>query len=104
MKLATSTPVVEEEVPVVTGDSPVEEQAPVFSAQNPYEIPLAWRTYKSAQLSVGHVNAIMQDAYANKIETGDSTVPDFGGAKERFELDHEIVDGFWVNTASEVQS
>jgi len=86
-----------EQSKTITGDAETVEQAPVFSESNPYEVPASWRSYKSAKLSVRHINSILADAYQHKITSGDSVIPDYGGARARFEENHEIVDGFWVD-------
>lgn len=84
----------------VTGDSPEGEVAPVY--ENIYDVPASWRTYRSARLSIAQINSIMADAYDNKIDPGDGApIPDYGGARERFEQSHTIEDGFWVGKESE---
>jgi len=95
--MAETTPTIQS----ITGDAEIEEQAPIFSESSPYDVPESWRTYKSARLSVPQINAILADAYAHKITFGDSVIPDYGGARLRFEGTHEIVDGFWVGAGKE---
>jgi hypothetical protein len=78
---------------VITGDAPEKEKPVVY--KDIYEVPEAWRTYRSARLSVPQINEIIKDAYHNSLANG---LPDYGGAKERFEAAHTIEDGFWVET------
>jgi hypothetical protein len=65
----------------------------VYEYQTLNEVPVPWRTYKSARLSLNQINEIMKDAAENSI-TAD--VMDLGGARRRFSESHEIVYGFWV--------
>ena len=61
------------------------------------QVPVPWRSYKSARLNLTQINEIMADAFANA--TGDS--PDYGGAKARFAESHHIEQGFWISGAEE---
>jgi hypothetical protein len=65
------------------------------------EVPIKWRTLKSARLSLQQINDIMADAYdhtlATQTDEGQTIkIPDFGGARQRFTETHEIEEGFWV--------
>lgn len=79
----------------VTGRNETIEPPAVYTEI--YEAPAHLRKYRSARLSLQQINDIIADAYTNRIESGDTTLPDYGGAKKRFENTHEIVSGFWVN-------
>jgi hypothetical protein len=65
-----------------------------------YQAPKHMRIYRSARLSLDQINALIADAYKNmllpKEGERDTAIPDFGGAKMRFEQSHEIQNGFWV--------
>lgn len=84
----------EQTTPVTGRNESVEEPA-VYNEI--YEAPAHLRKYRSARLSLGQINSIIADAYKHRIESGDTTLPDYGGAKKRFEENHEIVTGFWVD-------
>src|SRR5690349_1193045 len=82
----------------ITGDSEHTEQPAVYT--DIYQAPKHLRVYRSARTSLDQINALIADAYANMlpVEEGvrDTAIPDFGGAKRRFEEAHEIENGFWV--------
>jgi hypothetical protein len=80
----------------ITGDAPEKEQPVVY--KDIYEVPEAWRTYRSARLSVAQINSIIADAYESSPNNG---LPDYGGAKERFGQHHIIENGFWVEKDGE---
>jgi len=84
---------------VVTGPSEQEEQPAVYT--DIFQAPVHLRLYKNARLSLKQINDIVADAYANKIPSGDSAIPDFGGAKVRFEATHKIEKNFWVQKTDE---
>lgn len=73
-----------------------------------YQAPKHLRIYRSARLSLEQINEMIADAYANllppKEGVRDTTIPDFGGAKKRFEEGHEIENGFWVTIKSKAES
>lgn len=74
-----------------------DEQAPVYTDMFGENSPPApFKVYMGARLSLDQVNAIMADAYEHKITSGDSVIPDFGGARKRFADNHHIEQGFWV--------
>lgn len=80
-----------------------DEQPVVF--EDIYQAPAHLRIYRSARLSLSQINSMVADAYNNKlpVEEGvrDTVIPDFGGAKVRFEKLHKIEKGFWVNKTEE---
>ena len=65
-----------------------------------YQAPKHWRLHRGARLSVDQINQIIADAYANMLpvepDVRDTAIPDFGGARARFEEKHAIEKGFWV--------
>lgn len=65
-----------------------------------YQAPKHLRIFRSARVSLDQINAMIADAYANMLPPKegerDTAIPDFGGAKVRFEETHEIENGFWV--------
>jgi hypothetical protein len=91
------------ELTPITGNNASEEQAHIYS--DIYEAPSHLRVIRSARLSLAQINALVADAYANKlpVEEGirDTEIPDFGGAKKRFEETHKIEKGFWVTKEEE---
>ena len=78
---------------------------PLSPHLKPYEyktlndVPVKWRTYKSAKLNVQQVNEIMADAYTS-MKDG---IPDYGGSRRRFAEAREIQDGFWVVKRSSLE-
>ena len=80
---------------VITGPNQTEEQPAVYTEI--YQAPTHLRILRGARLSLAQINELVADAYANKIQSGDAFLPDFGGAKRRFEETHEIEKRFWVN-------
>jgi hypothetical protein len=75
-----------------------DEQPHVF--EDVYQAPAHMRIFRGARLNLKQINDMIADAYANKlpIEEGvrDTIIPDFGGARNRFEAAHKIQKGFWV--------
>jgi hypothetical protein len=59
------------------------------------EVPYVWKFLKGARLSLDQINSIITDAYDNQIASGDSYIPDYGGAKKRFQESHVINTDFW---------
>lgn len=89
----------------ITGAAEQEEVAPVYTDMFGENSPPApFKTYRSGRLSLQQINNMMADAYAHKLEAGDSLIPDFGGARERFAAKHEIVNGLWVAKATPVST
>ena len=88
-----------EELKMQTGDSSAAEKPIAYT--DIYQAPAHLRIYRSARLSLSQINALIADAYNNmlEIEEGvrDTRIPDFGGAKRRFEDAHKIEKGFWVS-------
>ncbi len=82
----------------ITGDSEHPEQPAIYT--DIYQAPKHLRVYRSARLSLDQINDLIADAYANMlpVEEGirETAIPDFGGAKTRFEETHVIEKGFWV--------
>ena len=79
-----------------TGDNMAEQP---YVYEDIYEAPAHFRVYRSARLSLNQINELIADAYANILsisEERETDIPDFGGAKKRFEDAHEITNGFWV--------
>jgi hypothetical protein len=83
-----------EENQPVTGPSETEETPANYT--DVYEAPSHLRILRGARLSLAQINELVADAYNNRITSGDSTIPDFGGAKRRFEQKYEIEKRFWV--------
>ena len=81
-----------------TTSSSAEEQPYVY--KDIYEAPAHLRIIRNARPSLKQINELVADAYANKLapEEGvrDTAIPDFGGAKNRFQEAHVIEKGFWV--------
>ncbi len=65
-----------------------------------YQAPKHWRLHRGARLSVDQINEIIADAYDNMLsaepDVRETAIPDFGGARARFEEKHSIENGFWV--------
>ncbi len=70
------------------------EEAYIYTDLN--EVPIKWRTYKGARLSLSQINDIMSYAYSNKIELNDNFIPDYGNARLNLEVKYEIKNNFWV--------
>ena len=65
--------------------------------ENLNEVPDKWKAYKGAKLSLEQINAIIADAYNNVITKGEVTIPDYGGARERFSETHVIINSLWAS-------
>lgn len=64
------------------------------------EVPPHWRTYKGAKLNIDQINAIVADAYKHMIVGEESIIPDYGGARERFNQENQIEDNMWISKKS----
>jgi hypothetical protein len=60
------------------------------------EVPLRWRTYKGARLSLEQINNIISFACENPIETETGDIPNYAAGREELENTHEILKGFWI--------
>ena len=60
------------------------------------EVPYIWKFLKGARLSLKQINDIIVDAHDNQIASGDTYIPDYGGAKQRFQESHIISSDFWA--------
>jgi hypothetical protein len=85
------------------GNASAPEAAYVY--QDIYEAPKHLRIFRSARLSLSQINDLIADAYAHMLQpeegVRDTVVPDFGGARNRFEQAHKIEKGFWVKKTEE---
>lgn len=62
------------------------------------EVPVKWRSYKGARLSLEQVNLIMEYAYDNMMELEDGTfIPAYGQARIYFEEMFYIENGIWIS-------
>ena len=84
-----------DEVETVTGANEQEEVAATYT--DIYEAPTHLRILRGARLSLAQINELVKDAYDNRIQSGDTTIPDIGGAKRRFEQKYRIENRFWVS-------
>ena len=84
----------------------------VYKYQSINEVPVPWRTHKSARLSLNQINEIVEDAHSHPIESeielpnedgtsikASTEVPDYAGARKRFAEANHVENGFWLSGA-----
>ena len=78
-----------------------QHKAHTFTDMN--DVPEPWRVWRGAKLNLEQVNSIIEDAYDNQFEQEGSLIPDYGGARARFEEKHEIVESLWVRRSKKAK-
>ncbi len=64
------------------------------------EVPTGWRMLRGARLAIEQINEIVKLAYELQYEQNNTFIPDWGRARQKFQIDKEVIDGFWVTAKS----
>lgn len=60
--------------------------------QSLHEVPVVWRTYKGARLTLNHIQSIIDESVE---KTGNNS--GMASARQNFEKTHHIVNDIWVD-------